>query len=43
MQTIREDEIDWWSKFYASNGDDEKNYLDAGLDLIQVSIVNKQE
>lgn len=33
---IREDEIDWWSKFYASIGDTEKQYIDSGLDLIQV-------
>jgi len=34
--TIREDEIDWWSKFYASTGDSEKTYEDSGLDLITV-------
>ena len=35
-QGIREDEIDWWSKFYASTGDTEKSYRDSGLDLITV-------
>ena len=37
---IRDDEIDWWSKFYASIGESDKKanaaYLDTGMDLIKV-------
>ena len=37
---MRDDEIDWWSKFYASIGESDKKanaaYLDTGMDLIKV-------
>uniref|UniRef100_H2ZAE4 C2 domain-containing protein n=1 Tax=Ciona savignyi TaxID=51511 RepID=H2ZAE4_CIOSA len=39
-ERIREDEIDWWSKFYASIGESGMagNYVESGLDLIKVNI-----
>uniref|UniRef100_H2ZAE1 C2 domain-containing protein n=1 Tax=Ciona savignyi TaxID=51511 RepID=H2ZAE1_CIOSA len=44
---IREDEIDWWSKFYASIGESGMagNYVESGLDLIKVytNELEKQE
>uniref|UniRef100_H2Z7H9 C2 domain-containing protein n=1 Tax=Ciona savignyi TaxID=51511 RepID=H2Z7H9_CIOSA len=35
---IREEELDWWSKFYASLGDGGncRSYMESGLDLIKV-------
>jgi len=38
-QGPREDEIDWWSKFFASTGESAKDsvYLETGMDLIKVS------
>nr|XP_026691852.1 myoferlin isoform X2 [Ciona intestinalis] len=35
---IRDEEIDWWSRFYASSGDTGLcgNYLETGLDLIKI-------
>lgn len=37
-QDIFEDEIDWWSKYYASTGETEKcgDYLERGYDKIEV-------
>ncbi|XP_067835553.1 dysferlin isoform X2 [Heptranchias perlo] len=39
MSSLHEDEfVDWWSKFYASTGDNSKcgTYLDKGFDTLQV-------
>jgi hypothetical protein len=39
QEEVVEEDIDWWSKFYASIGEMEKagQYLDKGYDKIMVS------
>ena len=39
--TFVEEDIDWWSKFYASTGDDRKcgSYLKKGYEKITVNIL----
>jgi len=36
---VREVEMDWWSKYYASKGETDKcsHYLEQGYDTIQVT------
>ena len=38
QEDVSEDDIDWWSKYYASTGDLSKcrSYLEKGYDKIQV-------
>ena len=42
-QDVLDDEIDWWSKYYASTGEIEKagDYLERGYDKLTVSSVLK--
>jgi len=37
-KSVRDMEVDWWSKYYASKGEVDKcvNYLEEGYDTLQV-------
>ena len=41
QEEVDYEDIDWWSKYYASIGDNEKclKYIEKGLDMITVSFI----